>query len=81
MFTHQASDSNNKTCLLYDNVHLIKKIRNNLFNAKKLVFPAISLNLGGEVVCFPAGFISWKDLHHIYDEDCKLPANLRKAYN
>ena len=38
------------------------------------------MNLGGEVVCSPAGFISWKDLHHIYDEDCKLPANLRKAY-
>ena len=38
------------------------------------------MNLGVEVVCSPAGFISWKDLHHIYDEDCKLPANLRKAY-
>ena len=49
-------------------------------HTKKFVFPAISLNLEGEAVCSPAGFISWKDLHHIYDEDCKLPANLRKAY-
>ena len=62
-------DNNNKTYLFYDNVHFIKNIRNNLFNAKKFVFPAISLNIGGEVVCSPAGFISWKDLHHIYDED------------
>ena len=56
-------DNNNKTYLFHDNVHLIKNIRNNLFNAKKFVFPANSLNLGGEVVCSAAGFISWKDLH------------------
>ena len=73
-------DDNNKTYLFYDNVHLIKNIRNNLFNAKKFVFPEISLNLRDEVVSSPAGFISWKNLHGIYDEDSKLPANLRKAH-
>ena len=46
-------DNNNKTYLFYDNVHLIKNIRNNLFNAKKFVFPTISLNLGGEVCLLP----------------------------
>ena len=63
----------------YDNVHVIKNIRNNLFNAKKFVFPEISLNLRDEVVSTPAGFISWKDLRGMYDEESKLPANLRKA--
>ena len=73
-------ENNNKTYLFYDNIHLIKNIRNDLFNAKKFVFPEISFNLGDEVVSSPAGFISWKDLHGIYDVDSKLPANLRKAH-
>ena len=30
-------------------------------------------------VSFPAGYISWADLHGVYDRDSKLPANLRKA--
>ena len=58
-------DNNNKAYLFYDNVHLIKNIRNNLFNAKMFVFPEISLNLRIEVVSSPAGFISWKDLHYL----------------
>ena len=54
-------DNNKRTHLFYDNVRLTENIRNNLFNAKKFVFPEISLNLRDEVVSSPGGFISWKD--------------------
>ena len=37
------------------------------------------MNLGDEAGSSP-GFISMKDLHGIYDEDSKLPANLRKVH-
>ena len=36
----QHPDNNTKTYLFFDNVHLMENVRNNLFNAKKLVFPS-----------------------------------------
>ena len=30
----------------FDNVHIVKNIRNNLLNAKKFVFPAFSFKIG-----------------------------------
>ena len=57
----------------------MKNVRNNLFNAKKFVFPSFNFNVQGVVINSPDGYISWSDLHSIYDQDSKLPANLRKA--
>ena len=57
----------------------MKNVRNNLFNAKKFVFPSFTFNVQGVVKNSPDGYISWSDLHSIYDQDSKLAANLRKA--
>ena len=57
----------------------MKNVRNNLFNAKKFVFPSFTFNVQGVVINSLDGYISWSDLHSIYDQDSKLPANLRKA--
>ena len=57
----------------------MKNVRNNLFNAKIFVFPSFTFNVQGVVINSPDGYISWSDLHSIYDQDSKLPANLRKA--
>ena len=57
----------------------MKNVRNNLFNAKKFVFPSFTFNVQGVVINSPDGYISWSDLHSIYDQDSKLPTNLRKA--
>ncbi len=70
---------NLKTYLFYDNVHLIKNIRNNLLNGKKFVFPAFKFENGNIKVDCPAGYVTWGDLHKIYDKDSELKANLRKA--
>jgi hypothetical protein len=69
-----------RTYLFFDSVHLMKNIRNNLLNKKKFVFPQFSYNndLGINVAC-PAGYITWADLHNIYDADKVLKGNLRKA--
>ena len=56
--------NNIKTYLFFDNVH---------------VFPPVTFNVQGVVVSSPDGYISWSDLHSIYDQDSKLPGNLRKA--
>ena len=58
---------------------IILKVLNNLFNAKKFVFPSFTFNVQGVVTNSPDGYISWSDLHSIFDQDSKLPANLRKA--
>ena len=68
-----------KTYVFFDSVHLIKNIRNNLLRAKKFVFPEFQFEVCGKKISSGPGYISWSDLHKIYDEDQKLDANLRKA--
>ena len=69
-----------KTYLFFDNVHLIKNIINNLLNARKFVFPSFSFCIKDQLVTSSSnGYISWRDLHEIYDEDMTNVANLRKA--
>ena len=67
------------TYLFYDNVHLLKNIRNNLLNVKKYVFPTFESKIGEETFSCPAGYISWSDLHRVYDKDKELQGNLRMA--
>ena len=74
---HPSSDK--KVYLFFDNVHLLKNIRNNLLNNKKFVFPSFEFNNMGITISCPGGYITWSDIHKIYDEDNKLKANLRKA--
>ena len=74
-FKHQQNT--NKT---FDNVHIVKNIKNNLLNAKKFVFPTFSFKIGELVsIVSQNGYISWDDLKAIYESDAKLADNLRKA--
>ena len=70
------SENETITYLFFDNVHLIKNIRDNMLNAKKLVFPSFSFNINKDVIESSSGYIAWSDLKLIYDEDCKLSDNL-----
>ena len=73
-------DNISKIYLFYDNVHLLKNIRNNLLNSRKFVFPSFSHSINDEcIINVPAGYIPWSDLHNIYDKDEKFDGNLRKA--
>ena len=58
----------------------MKNIRNNLLNGKKFVFPPFGFEDGNLSVNCPAGYITWSDLHKIYDKDQALQGNLRKAH-
>jgi len=69
-----------KIYLFFDNVHLVKNIRNNLLNSKKFVFPAFSFSLNNDVLMSStSGYIRWRDFHDIFEEDEKHKANLRMA--
>ena len=64
----------------YDNVHLIKNIRNNLLNSLRFVFPGFSFTFGdGNSVNLPDGYIAWNDPETVHRKDSNLTANLRKA--
>lgn len=70
-----------KTYLFFDNVHLVKNIRNNLLNRKKIVFPPFSFEIGKFAsIASQGGYIAWNDLTSIFDNDAKLDANLRQAH-
>ena len=76
---HPANES--RTFLFFDNVHLLKNIRNNLLNYKKFVFPKFEFKIKDETIASsPDGYISWTDFHYVYDRDSHLSANLRKAH-
>ena len=88
MFHAQASDSSlfvqhpenpTKTYLFFDNVHLLKNIRNNLLNLKKFVFPEFSFSCLQKIIVSKGNYISWDDMKNIYNKDSKLSANFRKA--
>ena len=64
---------------LYDSVHLIKNIRNNLLSSKRFIFPAFNFNAFEDDIHVDAGEICWRLLHDVYEKDKLLPANLRKA--
>ena len=56
-FIHPAKP-NNKIYLFFDNVHILKNVRNNLMAAKKFVFPEFHSTIGEKVIYMPAGYIS-----------------------
>ena len=52
-------------------------MRNNLLNSRRFIFPEFHFS---DFISLPAGKISWKLLHSVFDEDEKLRGNLIKAY-
>ena len=72
-------NTESKTYVFFDTVHLIKNIRNNLLHCKKFVFPGFEFQVCGLEISSEPGFISWNDLHKVHQKDQKLDANLRKA--
>ena len=75
----QMPDADNKTYVFFDTVHLVKNLRNNLLHAKKFVFPEFKFEVGGTIIKANEGYLSWRDIHKIYDKDSTLNGNLRKA--
>ena len=66
--------------MFFDNVHLLKNIRNNLLNSKKFVFPSFSFFIKDQIISASEnGYVAWRDLHDVYDKDTKDKGNLRKA--
>ena len=71
--------SNKKIYLMYDAVHLIKNIRNNLLNNKRFIFPSFHFDKFHDEIKVTAGEVRWKNLLDVYDHDQKLDANLKLA--
>lgn len=68
-----------KVYLLFDTVHLIKSIRNNLLNYKRFIFPYFRFDGFEDLIEVHGGELNWKTLHDIFEKDVLLEAHLRKA--
>ena len=68
-----------KIYLLYDSVHLLKSIRNNLVNYKRFIFPPFKFNGFEDPIEVTGGEMSWKTFHDVHDKDNTLESHLRKA--
>lgn len=80
LFMKHPLSHGKQMCMFSDAVHLVKNTQNNLLHGKKFIFPDFTYDdqLYIWLNC-PAGYISWEDLHTLYDKDKKLKGNLRKA--
>ena len=84
LFSHYGIDSSDlhitfnskRIYLFYDSIHLMKSIRNNLHNHKRLLFPPYDFEEFNDGICVPAGEIRWQIFCHIHEEDKKLDAHI-----
>ena len=71
---------NLKTYLVFDSVHLLKNIRNNLLNRKRFLFPSFKFDGFLKNVYVKSGEVDWHLLYNIYEKDESLNGNLRLAF-
>ena len=77
---NHPSNINNGIYLFFDSVHLLKNIRNNLFNSRRFIFPQFNFDELYDSTNLDASEITWKLLHNVHDKDENLSGNLKKAY-
>ena len=77
---NHPSNINNGIYLFFDSVHLLKNIRNDLFNSKRFIFPQSNFDEFYDSINLDAGEVTWKLLHDVYGKDENLPGNLKKTY-
>ena len=73
-------NTDTNTYIFLDTVHLVQNIRNNLLDQKKFVFPGFNFASNEINISLPSGYITWNDIHFIYDRDQNFSGNLRKAH-
>ena len=79
IINHPSNTANHIYLVFFDPVHLLKNIRNNLFNSQRFIFPSFKFDQFFAPIDVSGGEGSWKLLHEVYDKDEKLPANMKKA--
>ena len=72
------SNKRNGVYLLFDPVHLLENVRNNLINSRKFVFSTFKFD---DPVSLEGGEITWKLLHGVFDKDENMQPDLKKSTN
>ena len=75
---HFLTNKWKKIYMMYDIVHQLKNIRNNLQRSQRFIFPKFEFHQLIDHIIVPAGEMQWNLLHRVYEEDEKL-LKLRKA--
>ena len=71
-------DAEKHIYLLFDTVHIIKNIRNNLLSAKYFQIPAFNFQTKLNIK-IPPGTVSWSAFHRLHEKDMHLNAHLKKV--
>ena len=88
MYGNQQNDENiinhpsntvSHICLILDPVHLLKNIRNNLFNSQRFIFSSFKFDQFFDPTGVTGGVISWKLFHDVKDKDEKLRTYMTNA--
>ena len=65
--------------LLFDTVHLVKNIRNNLLATRFFQIPALKTTLMDLSINITPGPIHWSIFHRVHEQDLAIECHLRKA--
>ena len=65
---------------MYDSVHLVKNVCNNLVSAKRFIFPQFEFYGMANEIKVTSGDISSALLQKVHEKDEELQANLLKAH-
>ena len=71
------SDREKHIYLLFDTVHIIKNIRNNLLSSKYYQIPEFNFQTKLNIN-IPPGTVSWSAFHRLHEKDMNLNAHLKK---
>ena len=67
------------TYLIFDSVHIIKNIRNNLLATKFFQVPALDFTLMDVDINIPIGTIKWSTFHRVHEKDLAIGCHVKKA--
>ena len=65
--------------LLFDTVHIVKNIRNNLLSTKFFQIPALETTLVDVSINITPGPIYWSIFHRVHEKDLTIECHVRKA--
>ena len=65
--------------LIFDSVHIIKNIRNNLLTTSFFHIPALDVSLMDVSITSGPGIIRWSIFHRIHEHDLSIECHMRKA--
>ena len=76
VFKFPGDPALSKTYLIFDTVHVMKNIRNNLLAKKFFQVPPLDVTVMDGVINIPPGTIRWSTFHRVHENDLAIECHV-----